>query len=378
MHALTALPATLHDPQRLRDLREMLDVQDSGRTRDAQDAQNGRIAADAHRGPGLPGIHLGAGTPLLSVVMPVFNSGAYLLQAVASVLRQDAIDGLPLPATELLIVDDGSTEPLTLAVLEEAVRLDPRVRLLRNQRSKGAAGARNTGIAHARGEWIGFIDSDDVWMPHALALRWQTIQADARVRWVAGRFRLLKTDLSPDDYQRDSARFSAARTAGTPPPPARRMARPFLAFTKACLIQTTTVLIRRDLIVEMALFNERLRRAEDYHLWCSCAVDHDLWLIDEEISYYRIHEASLTHGDAPRYLKEDLMIELLLQDDRLDALQRRGLLWRLDFVMQDECFFFRHRRQFDQALRTAARWVVRRPLRVGGWKELLASALRRS
>ncbi|MDB5892971.1 MAG: hypothetical protein JWQ88_502 [Rhodoferax sp.] len=155
------------------------------------------------------------------------------------------------------------------------------------------------------------------------------------------------------------------------------VAKPFLDFSKGCLIQTTTVVIRRELLLAMGLFNESLQRAEDYHLWFKCAVANDLWLIDDEISYYRIHEASLTHGDAPRYLKEDLMIEMLLKDS-LHADHRSSLVRRLDFVMQDECYYYRHRRQFDSSLRTAARWVAKRPFHVGGWKELLASTLRRT
>ena len=315
-------------------------------------------------------------SPVISVVMPVFNSGDYLLQAVDSVLAQKQIDGVPLPEYELIIVDDASTDERTIALLQTAAQMDRRVRVVANQRSKGAAGARNTGIMQATGDWIGFIDSDDIWLPHALALRWHFMRAVPEMRWVAARFKLLTTSLSSEQYVHDSARFDDNRAAGSALPPVRRMARPFLDFSKSCLIQTTTVLIRRDLIVAMDLFNETLHRAEDYHLWFKCAVANDLWLIDDEISYYRIHGASLTHGDAPRFLKEDLMIGMLLATG-LQTAHRRSLVRRLDFVLQDECYFYRHRRQFDHSLRVAAKWVARRPFQMGGWKELLASALRR-
>ncbi|APW38426.1 hypothetical protein RD110_15495 [Rhodoferax koreense] len=308
--------------------------------------------------------------------MPVFNSGDYLREAVHSVLHQLPIDDRPLPSLELIIVDDHSTDARTVAMLAEIAGMDDRVRVITNQRSKGAAGARNTGIAQASGAWIGFIDSDDIWLSYALALRWHYIESNPGIRWIAGRFKLLRTELTLAQYQADCARLAADMAGTSQYPRLEHLPRPFLDFAKECLIQTTAVLIQRDLINEMGLFNEKLHRAEDYHLWFQCAVANDLWRIDYEISYYRIHAASLTHGETPRYLKEDLMIEMLLQGELAGA-HRASLVRRLDMVMQDHCYFYRGRKQYGNAFGMAMKWVGKRPLQVGGWKELLAATLRR-
>lgn len=99
---------------------------------------------------------------LVSVVMPAYNAAAFIAEALASVQRQS------FPQWELLVVDDGSTDR-TPDIVRAHARHEPRIRLLRNARGKGVSGARNTGIEQARGEFIAFLDADDIWEPEKLA-----------------------------------------------------------------------------------------------------------------------------------------------------------------------------------------------------------------
>ena len=94
-----------------------------------------------------------------SIIMPAFN--------VQSTMRHtlDALLAQTYPRFEIIIVDDGSTDSTLKIAAEYAA--DPRVRVIR-QANRGLAGARNTGIAAARGEVIGFCDADDLWVPHKL------------------------------------------------------------------------------------------------------------------------------------------------------------------------------------------------------------------
>jgi len=97
--------------------------------------------------------------PLVSVVMATHNRHEDVARAARSVLAQEIQD------LELVVVDDASTDA-TPGVLE-ALALDPRVRIVRNDRSLGECGARNRGLEAARGELIAFCDDDDVWLPGA-------------------------------------------------------------------------------------------------------------------------------------------------------------------------------------------------------------------
>lgn len=98
-------------------------------------------------------------TPRVSIVMPTYNRRDTIVRAIESVRRQSFQDW------ELLVVDDGSTD----GTKDVVAGLDPRLRLI-VQENKGVAGARNTALAASKGELISFLDSDDAWTPHHLAL----------------------------------------------------------------------------------------------------------------------------------------------------------------------------------------------------------------
>ena len=95
---------------------------------------------------------------LVTVVLPAYNVGPYVAEAVQSVLEQT------YEMLELIVVDDGSTDD-TVEQLQ-AIH-DDRLRVIR-QSNAGSSAARNTGIVAGRGEWIAFIDGDDVWLPQKL------------------------------------------------------------------------------------------------------------------------------------------------------------------------------------------------------------------
>lgn len=99
--------------------------------------------------------------PLLSIIMPCYNVERYLGAVIEGLQAQ------PLGNWELIAVDDASTDG-TAKVLERAAQQDARVRLVRHERNKGAAAARNTGLAHARGEYVWFLDPDDDFEPALL------------------------------------------------------------------------------------------------------------------------------------------------------------------------------------------------------------------
>ena len=100
--------------------------------------------------------------PAVSIVTPYFNPGQIFHQTAASVFGQS------FQQWEWIIVDDGSDEPESAAILEDYVRQDPRIRVIRSPVRSGPAAARNLGVARARASYIAFIDSDDLYEPTAL------------------------------------------------------------------------------------------------------------------------------------------------------------------------------------------------------------------
>lgn len=97
---------------------------------------------------------------LVSIIMPVYNDTVYVKEAIMSILGQT------YPKWELLLVDDGSTMDIYAAIKD--LLSEERIRFIRLPENRTVAGARNAGIAAARGRYLAFLDSDDWWMPEKL------------------------------------------------------------------------------------------------------------------------------------------------------------------------------------------------------------------
>jgi len=113
----------------------------------------------------------GAGAPLVSVVIPTHDGGAYLREAVESAAAQTLGD------LEILVVDDATKDEASLRAVEAMPSLDARVRLLRMPENAGVAAARNAGIEAARGELVAFLDDDDAWLPQKLEKQVEAMRA---------------------------------------------------------------------------------------------------------------------------------------------------------------------------------------------------------
>lgn len=190
--------------------------------------------------------------PRFSVVMPLFNKASHIADALASALGQSC------PAHEVIVVDNGSTDGGR--EIAAAMR-DPRIRLL-DLATPGPGGyaGRNLGIGAASGDWIAFLDADDLWTPEHLADIAQAIADDPAAGAVATRF----------DH------VFAHRTQPQRIAPALGMpvTLDFAAFLEAwlaareCPMWTGAIAVRRDLLLDAGLFAEgRGVRGGDKELW---------------------------------------------------------------------------------------------------------------
>lgn len=193
----------------------------------------------------------------VTVVIPLYNKAPHVAAAIRSALEQS------MPPREVVIVDDGSTD----GGLEIARAVDdPRVTVLtRSPPGPGGYAARNLGIERASGEWIAFLDADDLWRPHHLADIAAAAAACAEpVGCVFTRFEVKEP--GADRLYPVAERFL---------PPGRGLGmadvlRAWLA-TKRCPLWTGAVAFRRELLLEAGLFPAgRARRGGDKDLWLRC------------------------------------------------------------------------------------------------------------
>ncbi|MBR9846818.1 MAG: glycosyltransferase family 2 protein, partial [Algicola sp.] len=97
----------------------------------------------------------------VSAVIPTLNRSNYLREAVISVINQS------YPVFEIIVVDDGSTEDIRQALSD----INGPIKIVRHEQNKGHAAARNTGIREAQGDYVAFLDSDDLWLPQKLEIQ---------------------------------------------------------------------------------------------------------------------------------------------------------------------------------------------------------------
>ena len=194
--------------------------------------------------------------PRLSVVTPAFNAEATIETCVASVRAQTD------PDLELIVVDDGSSDGTVEAVERQAAQ-DPRVRLLR-QENAGPSRARNTGIAAARAPLVGFLDSDDAWLPAYAA----TVRARLAEAPVAGLCHANCWTLRDDDKRvhRLTTIESFPRVADELDPSA--LLRELL---RENFVTASSVTVRRTILESLGGFEATLRTCEDWDLWLRIA-----------------------------------------------------------------------------------------------------------
>jgi glycosyltransferase involved in cell wall biosynthesis len=215
----------------------------------------------------------GAAEPWVSVIIPSYNHAPYLRECVDSVLAQDH------PQTEVIVVDDGSTD----GSLDLLRAYGARIRLLQ-QRGGRQARARNLGLGVARGELIAFLDSDDRYLPGRLSSAVAALHAAPGV------------DVVWADYRRIDAHGAVLAEARWSPADAD-FQRELIGGNPIC---NATVTLRRQVLDEIGGFDERVPRVCDGAAWYQIAArGHRFLHLDRLVLDYRLHGANDSRRFAP-------------------------------------------------------------------------------
>lgn len=201
----------------------------------------------------------------ISTVIPTYNCRKYLNRAIDSVLEQTR------PVDEIIVVDDGSTDdtPDLLA------QYGDRIRTLRVNNG-GLSWARNHGMRIARGSWVALLDSDDWWMPNKIEKQVELIEQNPQLDFVYTGIRMIRLD--GEFWDRDTTDpatiWPGLRYANT--------------------ITPSTIMARRDLLLEAGGFDESLRRCEDWEMWVRLGENVRYGAVRQPMIYYQITPGSLS------------------------------------------------------------------------------------
>lgn len=285
--------------------------------------------------------------PLVTVVVPTYQGEAYVRATLDSVLAQTFTD------YELVVCDDGSTDG-TLAILGS---YGDKLRLVR-QKNRGVAAARNRAAETARGEFLAFLDHDDLWEPEMLATLVPLLQADPAVGLVYSDALVIdKTGL----VRGRRGRYLQYHQGDV-----------FDHLLHGNFIPVETTLMRTALYRELGGCDEGLRYLEDYDLCLRVARKARVGFHPGPLARYRVHDRNLSHD------REPMLVEWIAVLERMRAPEQGLIEAQTAVVLEEEArlaldLAWRALRRRD--VTTANRWIARSGGRAPLWRRIQVRTL---
>lgn len=211
-------------------------------------------------------------SPDVSIILPAFNSAAYLRDAIESVLQQTFTD------FELLIINDGSSDNTESLVFSFT---DPRIVYSKNEKNQGLIYTLNKGIQMARGAYIARMDADDICLPNRLEVQKQWLDSHPETAVVASLIEFI------DENNKVTGHWKLDKETTTLA--AIRKIMPY----ENCIAHPS-IMVRRS-ILQTYQYNFRQQHIEDYDLWLRLLADgHIIEKIPQVLLQYRVHSSSIT------------------------------------------------------------------------------------
>ncbi|GAB4374219.1 MAG: hypothetical protein Kow00121_18320 [Elainellaceae cyanobacterium] len=269
-------------------------------------------------------------TPLVSAIIIFLNGEEYIEEAIASIFSQT------YPHWELLLVDDGSTDGSTAIAQRYAQQYPDQVRYLEHEghQNRGMSAARNLGIRHAQGEYIGFLDADDIWLPQKLEQQVAILQTHPEAAMVYGRTQIWYSWTGQEaDRDRDHFYELGVQPNTLIKPPTLFQ---LLLQNKYQTPTTCNALIRRDVFNAIGQFEEAFRTMyEDQVFFAKVTLKAPVFVGNECWAKYRQH---------PQSCSSDV--------ERMNYYKTRQpfLMWLENYLVEQNIQ--------DQAILQALRWEV--------------------
>jgi glycosyltransferase involved in cell wall biosynthesis len=243
--------------------------------------------------------------PSVSIIMPTFDRLEFLKPAIASVFAQTFEDW------ELIIADDGSSEP-TRAYLR-ALQDHPRVQVILMPHTGKPSIVTNVALREARGAYVAFLDSDDVWLPKKLEIQIASLRRHPERGWSYTKFALIDSS---------GNRTDPARTRNWPTPTGWILER---LLGEETVIAQPSVVVSRRLLMQLGAFDEELVMCYDDELWFRLAAHSEIDGVDEPLTLVRRHghhsgSDIIAWRDRRRVFEKALRVK---RGRRLDAMLRK-------------------------------------------------------
>lgn len=207
---------------------------------------------------------------LISVIIPAYNSARYIAETINSVLQQKH------QFFELIVVDDGSTDNQN-EIIQRFAKQDQRVRLIK-QKNLGVAAARNTGIRHAKGNYLSFLDADDLWHTDNLSLKIEKLKNED--------IGLVHSDAQViDQFSNPTGKLICGKKG--------RLLDDILLWEGPHIPGPSSILIKREVVDNIGMFDHKLSTAADMDFFIRITSKYGVGKLDKVTWQYRVHENNM-------------------------------------------------------------------------------------
>ncbi len=304
----------------------------------------------------------------ISIIIPLYNTENYVEDCVNSILNQSGVE------TEIIIIDDNSNDKGPSKVKKLQEKYDNIV-FINNINSKGVSGARNTGISKATGEYIVFLDSDDVLLDNSLTIRKEYLFS-SKHKVVSADF--VQFTNAPDidntgyfrgkliNHKLESQCYNTFILDD-----------PIAFYLKYfCLIWTGTLMVNRDHLLSVGFFDENITHGEDEELWYRLCDGITVGFLSDKVAGYRMRDGSATTNVHKKYRGA---CELRLKQLKSLSLSRESTkLLKLKFINEFLTFqgYMRGQSNFMELLLFSLFSLRALPTSFAVWKALICSIVR--
>ncbi len=261
----------------------------------------------------------------VSAIITTYNSEAFVADAIISLFKQT------YPVDEIVVVDDGSTDrtgEIAKGFANQGVQY-------LYQENQGVSAARNYGVRNTRGELVAFLDADDIWLENKNQAQIDYLVEHPEIAMVSGLawwWNVTK---------------NSRRLAGQIPKNKDSLRRDLLVHN--VLGNASRVLLRRDALQDVGLFNTDIRWGEDWELWNRFVVHYNVTVLPIPLIVYRWHPDNLSNSSQIERMEGEYSLSR-------QAIQASKPDWRRPFLMVRSWSNFSHRRAGYAVLKNLPRW----------------------
>ena len=287
--------------------------------------------------------------PLVSIIIPAYNSEKYIAETLTSVLSQ------AYRPIEIIVVDDGSTDK-TAKILKgcqtDKTNESSEINLTYiYQQNSGPSKARNTGIKAAKGEYIAFLDADDLWTKTKLEKQVNYMTNNSDVSLVFG-------DMSVFDSKGIIIDSSFKKYGYPQCDEGRKVLNAFENLLERNYISTGTVFLKKGCFNKAGYFDESIRHGEDYDLWLRVSLMYEIGCIPEVLRLKRMHDSNLSKSEESFYRSKIYILDKINRNYS-KVIKKRGFNVRncISKTIKELSYLYYLQKRYISAIKTFAQYI---------------------